>query len=282
MVAVGGGHGLAVTLRALRLLPVAPTAVVSVADDGGSTGRLRAEGNCVAPGDLRKCLSALASDSSELASLLEHRFESGELKGHAFGNLVLMALEEREGGLLAALDEASRMLGCVGTVLPATTEVVDLVAQLADGTEIVGQSRISATRGVRGVSLRPRPEVCDRAVRAIRSAGTVVLGPGSLYTSVLAAAAVPGVAEAVTSSPGRVVYVCNLRPQLHETEGYEVADHVDALRRHGIEPDVVLVDVDGPGPVGDVAGAVVAPVRAPGALVHDPGLLARALGELMG
>jgi uncharacterized cofD-like protein len=281
VVAVGGGHGLAATLRALRLLDVHPTAVVSVADDGGSTGRLRAEADRTAPGDLRKCLSALATRPELLAELMEHRFESGELEGHSFGNLLLTALEEREGGVLAALEAASELLGCVGTVLPSTTDVVELVARRRDGTELVGQSEISATPGIRSVWLRPRPAACGEAVSAIGTADMVVLGPGSLYTSVLAAAVVPGILEAIGSTAATVVYVCNLRPQQHETDGYGPADHVDALQRHGLRPGVVLVDPACMGAPEGVEGVREMPLARPNGRVHAPELLATALADVL-
>jgi uncharacterized cofD-like protein len=281
VVAVGGGHGLAATLRALRLLPVHPTAVVSVADDGGSSGRLRAESERVAPGDLRKCLTALASGPEQLVGLMEHRFEAGELKGHSFGNLLLAALEESGGDLLHALDVASSLLGCDGRVLPATTDVVELVAELEDGSEMVGQSEISATSGIRAVRLHPRPQGCEPATRAIESAEMVVLGPGSLYTSVLAAAVVPEISAAIERTSATVVYVCNLWPQAHETDGYDAADHVAALERHGLHPEVVLVDPACIGSPGGVPGVREVSLAGPNGRVHSPDLLAAALAAVL-
>jgi uncharacterized cofD-like protein len=217
-----------------------------------------------------------------LVELMEHRFQSGELKGHSFGNLLLTALEERGGGLLEALEAAEGLLGCVGTVLPATADVVELVARRDDGTELVGQSEICATPGLDRVWLHPRPEACEPAVRAIQSAGVVVLGPGSLYTSVLAAAVVPGILEAIASTPATVVYVCNLRPQQHETDGYRPVDHVAALARHGVQPEVVLVDPACVGASEGVEGAREAPLAGPNGRVHAPDLLAAALAPLLG
>jgi uncharacterized cofD-like protein len=213
---------------------------------------------------------------------MEHRFHSGELEGHSFGNLLLIALEEREGGLLEALEAAAQLLGCVGTVLPATTDVVELVARREDGSELVGQSEICATPGLDRVWLCPRPEACQAAVRAISTADLVVLGPGSLYTSVLAAAVVPGILAAISSTPATVVYVCNLRPQQHETDGYGPADHVAALHRHGVRPGVVLVDPASIGaPVG-VERTREVHLAGPNGLVHSPELLAAALAALLG
>lgn len=281
VVAIGGGHGLAATLAALRRVPVAPTAVVSVADDGGSTGRLRADSERVAPGDLRKCLKALASESTPLTRVMEHRFESGELKGHSFGNLLLAAMEESEGGLLQALDATARLLGCVGEVLPATSDVVDLVAELAGGAEVAGQSEISGTSGVRTVSLRPRPVACERAVEAILKAEMVVLGPGSLYTSVLAAAVVPGILGAIQATPATVVYICNLRPQAGETEGYSADDHLRALQRHGLDPEVVLLDPEHMMSASRTPGIVEVALADASGFAHDPALLAGALSRLL-
>jgi uncharacterized cofD-like protein len=281
VVAVGGGHGLAATLGALRRLPVGITAVVSVADDGGSTGRLRADRDRVAPGDLRKCLVALAGEPSPLSRLMEHRFEFGEMEGHSFGNLLLAAMEESEGDLLVALDGVAAMLGAVGRVVPATTDVVELVAELDDGGEVAGQAGIVLTPGIARVRLEPEPKACPRALDAIEQADLLVLGPGSLFTSVLAAAVVPGIAEAVAESPAQVVYVCNLAPQPRETEGYSVADHVAALGRHGLFPDVVLHDPGRIGGAEGVAGAVAADLAGPSGRAHDRGRLAEALSRFV-
>ncbi len=282
VVAIGGGHGLATTLRALRRLTVWPVAVVSVADDGGSTGRLRSDAQRVAPGDIRKCLGALAGVGGPLPGLLEHRFASGELEGHAFGNLLLAALEESEGDLMAALEVASELLDARGTVLPATRAVVDLMAELADGSTVEGQVAISRSRGLQRVWLRPEPTAPPEVIAAMETARAIVLGPGSLYTSVLAAAVVPGVADAVAGSDAAVAYVCNLHPQDHETEGYGVADHLEAIARHGVYPDMVLYDPDQIGGAEGVAGAVPVELARPGGRAHDPGLLADALATQLG
>ena len=281
VVAIGGGHGLSVSLAALRRLPVHPVAVVAVADDGGSTGRLRSDSERVAPGDLRKCLVALAGRQDALTQVMEHRFASGELQGHAFGNLLLAALEESEGDLMAALGVVSDLLEVRGTVLPATVEVVDLVAELSDGETVVGQVAISASEAIERVHLDPEPRAPDAVVEAIRGADAVVLGPGSLYTSVLAAAAVPGIAEALGELDAPLVYVCNLRPQRSETAGYDVAAHVEALARHGIHPDVVLHDPAEIGGADQVVNATPVPLARPDRLAHDPALLAEAFGELV-
>jgi uncharacterized cofD-like protein len=283
VVAVGGGHGTAVTLRAARQYASAITAVVSVADDGGSSGRLREFLDVVALGDLRKCLVALAAEDSLLAGTFEHRFAEEELAGHALGNLVLAGLAEAAGDLVAGVDEAARLLGAVGRVLPATTERVVLKAEAGDG-EVAGQVAVAASHRIRRVSLVPgdaRPP--GEALAALGGADQIVVGPGSLFTSVLAAVAVPGIAEAIAAAPGQRVLVCNLRPQVPETEGFDVADHVHALAEHGVIVDVVLCDTEAGMPRGTVRGPEVVdrPLAGPNRLVHDPARLAVALSDLL-
>lgn len=282
VVALGGGHGLAATLRAARTYAGDITAVVSVADDGGSTGRLRAEADRPAPGDLRKCLVALADESSLLARAMEHRFTDGDIEGHAFGNLLIVALAETGGDLVAALDEIGRIVGAVGRVLPSTPRGVVLQGEVRSGATVQGQVAVGSSRGVATVAVAP-PDVpvCMEAVEAIVQADQIVLGPGSLFTSVLAATAVPGIRDALRAASGRLVYVCNLHPQLPETEGFGVVDHVEALQRHGIEPDVVLYDPDTIGSAEGVVHAVAAQLTRPAGRAHDPALLGKALEALV-
>ncbi|MHB1137627.1 MAG: gluconeogenesis factor YvcK family protein [Microthrixaceae bacterium] len=281
VVAIGGGHGLAATLRATRTYAGDITAVVSVADDGGSTGRLRAAQERPAPGDLRKCLVALADESSLLARALEHRFGSGELDGHAFGNLMIVALAETDGDLVAALDELGSLLQTAGRVLPTTTDSVELQASRRSGDVVDGQVAVGASTELSTVRLVPEhAPACAEAVRAIRSADQIVLGPGSLFTSVLAATAVDGIRVAVAESDAQFVYVCNLRPQPPETADYGVAEHVAALARHGLEPDVVLYDPDAIGGAEGVGAAVPGVLARPNGLAHDPVLLGKALESI--
>jgi len=282
VVAIGGGHGLAATLRAVRTYTDRITAVVSVADDGGSTGRLRAADDRPAPGDLRKCLVALAGEDSPLARSMEHRFTSGELEGHAFGNLMIVAMAETDGDLVGALDEIGRLLGVVGRVLPATSEVVQLRAAATSGEQVAGQVAVGARSDVCTVAVSPPDAAaCPAAVEAILAADQIVLGPGSLYTSVLAATAVPGIRDAVRASSAQLVYACNLRPQHSETTGYDVAAHVAALRRHGLVADTVLYDPHTMGEVEGVAGAVPVALARSSGLAHDPELLGTALAGLL-
>jgi uncharacterized cofD-like protein len=288
VVAVGGGHGLAASLRAARSYAGKITGVVSVADDGGSSGRLRRDFGIIPPGDLRKCLIALSDETSVPAQLLaaafEHRFESDELTGHAMGNLLIAALAATTGSLQEALDEAGRLLGCAGRVVPASTEPIQLKAE-ADSGEIRGQTAVMHTSGIHHVWAIPADVAASpEAIEAIAEADQVVIGPGSLYTSVLAALAVPEITEAISKCPGRRVYVANLKPQRAETTGYDVAAHVAGLLEHGVPVDVVLADSSSL-PLGDLGSLGIEVVETKLAktngLAHDPGRLSGALAALV-
>jgi uncharacterized cofD-like protein len=281
VVALGGGHGLAATLRAVRTYADEVTAIVSVADDGGSSGRLREAFGIPAPGDVRRCLVALGQPDSLWGRAFEYRFEAGELEGHALGNLLITGLAAATGDFATALREAGRLVGAVGRVLPATAGPVTLKAEVA-GHEVVGQVRVQDADGPKShVSFVP-PDAAPplEAVAAIQEADQVILGPGSLYTSVLAAAAVPALRRALAERSGGRVYVCNLRPQLPETAGFDAADHIDALRHHGIVVDMVIHD-----PAGMPAGHLDLPVlqaavARPNGAAHDANLLGAVLGRL--
>ena len=280
VVAIGGGHGLAATLRAVTRYARDVTAIVSVADDGGSSGRLRQAFGIPAPGDLRRCLVALAEEGSPWAEALEHRFVSGELEGHALGNLMIAGLAETTGDFVAALDELGRLLGASGRVLPATTEPVVLKAEVGD-SQVEGQVAVSNAGRITSVSLVPSdPPAPAAALEAIAAAEQVVIGPGSLFTSILAAAAVPALREALAITPGRKVYVANLREQVPETSGYDVAAHLDAMLAHGLEVDVVVA-CTGALPVGDVRVPVIeADVADADLVAHDPVRLGEVLAPL--
>ena len=268
VVALGGGHGLAASLAAARSYASELTAIVSVADDGGSSGRLREAFDIPAPGDLRRCLVALSESGSAWAQVFEHRFDAGELRGHALGNLIIAGLLDATGDMTVALEEAGRVLGATGRVLPATTSPVVLKAEGKAG-EIEGQVNVQETGDIRSVSLVP-PDAAPppAALAAIADADQVLIGPGSLYTSVLAVAVVPAINDALTSTKAQKVYIANLRPQLPETAGYTLDDHIQALGRHGVEVDVVVHD---PARLARADGAG-----------HDPARLAEALRELIG
>jgi uncharacterized cofD-like protein len=252
-VAIGGGHGLARSLEALATVCEAVTAVVTVADDGGSSGRLRRDLGVLPPGDLRMALSALATDD-ELARLLQYRFDRGELRGHSLGNLVLVALQDiAEGDVVRALRWLGRFLGVPGRVVPCTTTPVTLHAETMAGP-VVGQVAVAATPRLRQVWLEPddggaSPVATPEALEAIAAADLIVLGPGSLYTSLLPNLLVPGIHEAVAAAAAPVVLVANLREQPGETEGMSLQDHLDAFDLHvpGLHLDV-LVAHDGPPP----------------------------------
>ncbi|MBW4029529.1 MAG: YvcK family protein [Acidobacteria bacterium] len=241
-VAIGGGHGTAVTLRALRGIDDDVTGIVTVGDDGGSTGRLRAMLNVAAVGDLRKCLGALADPHHPLTQAFEHRFTVGELAGHTVGNLFLVGLIDATGDLEASVDAAAQALGVTGTIVPASRQGVVLLASHDRGVTR-GQTAVARTPDIHLLSLDPpSPPAPSRALRALEEADVIVIGPGSLYTSVLAACVVPAINRALALSRARKIYVANLRPEDPETLNFTLQDHVDALRAHGVEPTDVLVD----------------------------------------
>ena len=279
---MGGGHGLAATLSAVRRYTDQVTAVVSVADDGGSSGRLRQLLGVLPPGDLRKCMVALAEPESILAVAFARRFSEEELAGHSLGNLVLAGLIDAAGDPIAGIDEACRLLGVRGRILPATTDSVVLKAD-ADSGQVAGQVAVMETGGIRHISLVPEgPAAPAAAVEALAAADQIILGPGSLFTSTLAAAAVPGIRDAIRLSSAMTVYVCNLHPELPETADYDVSMHLDALAGHGIEVDVAVYDPAGL-PLGRPSCRVLeAPLARPNGLAHDPVKLASALSGLVG
>lgn len=245
--ALGGGTGLASLLRGLKRRAVEPTAIVTVTDDGGSSGRLRRELGMPPPGDIRSCLVALAEDESLMGRLFEHRFEGGELTGHPFGNLFLAALTQVTESFDTAIEECSRVLKVSGRVLPSTLTDVRLWGEKEAGERLVGETRIAGARGpCRRVWLEPEPAGYEKAVQAIESADLVVLGPGSLFTSVLPHLAVPELADAVARAPGIRVYVCNVMTQPGETDGFDAVDHVDAILRGGPAALDAVVVHDGP------------------------------------
>ena len=283
VVAVGGGHGLARSLGAIASYARSVTAVVSVADDGGSSGRLRESFSMPAPGDIRRCLLALTPRPSKLADALEHRFDSGELEGHAFGNVFLAALTATTGDFVEAVRYLGELLGAVGTVLPAAVAPVELMA-ICSGMPVIGQAKIMSSGNVTSVSLLPPNVAAPAAVlEAIAGAEQIVVGPGSLYTSVLAALAPVGITDAIARSRARRVYVANLREQVPETKGYDVAAHVQALLVHGIQPDVVLCDTGEIelGAVPDGIEVVDTKLTARQPAMHDESLLGAALSRLV-
>lgn len=294
-VAIGGGHGLSRCLQALTRVVDHVTAVVTTADDGGSSGRLRRELGVIPPGDLRMALAAL-SPRRDLARLIQYRFGDGELEGHSLGNLLIVATADLNGGdIVAALDYVATVLDARGRVLPCTTVPVQLAASV-EGGEVTGQVTVARSSRIEEVRLEPQdPPATPEAVEAIRGADLVVLGPGSLFTSVIPNLLVPGIAEAVRATARPVVHVANLREQPGETEGLDLAAHLRALSDH--VPDLTLSALlahDGPTTMIDGV-ALEADPRAVGTFAkevvtadlvdprggHDPGKLAVALGRIL-
>ena len=238
IVAIGGGTGLSVLLRGLKGAAVDVTAVVTVGDDGGSSGRLRSELGLLPPGDFRTCIAALADDEALMTQVLQYRFGDGSLGGHALGNLLLVAMASITGSFERAVLEMARVLNIRGRIMPSTLESVAVCAEVepccdGDGRArtVRGESKVGeAGRPIRRVFLEPgAPPAYPGAVSAILKADLIVLGPGSLYTSVLPNLLVPGVREAVRASGALKLYVCNVAVQVGETEGYSVEQHAQAI-----------------------------------------------------
>jgi len=300
IVAIGGGTGLSTLLRGLKEYTDHLTAIVTVADDGGSSGRLRREMGILPPGDFRQCIAALAEAEPLMSQLLQYRFGNGDLGGHSFGNLFLAAMAEITGSFEEGLEQSSRVLAVRGRVLPSTLENVVLSAELENATLVRGESQVPRSNaGIRRVFIHPADAPAyPEAVSAILKADLVLIGPGSLYTSVMPNLLVRGLLEALHTTPAPVVYICNVATQPGETDGYGVAEHVEALIRHVGEDLLDLVLADGIEPPRfpaewkampvwtterQVAGLPVVrrDLRSPERPTrHDPAKLARAIVEL--
>lgn len=259
-VAIGGGTGLPIVLKCLLDGGFDTSAVVTVADDGGSSGRLRRELGILPPGDIRNCLVALAAPDNDLAKVFQYRFPRGKgLAGHAIGNLIIAALADLEGGFAEAVEAASRLLGARGRVFPSTLADVALRAEDRFGRSVSGQARVAQTQGpIARVHLDP-PDVegYPPALAAIRGADLVVIGPGSLFTSVIPNFLVAGVVDALRESSATVTYVCNVASPYGETAGMDAADHLEALLDHGLEGLVDVVVLDSPEPGSGRSGVPV-------------------------
>jgi len=241
VVAIGGGTGLPVVLTALRRHLAASdriTAIVTAADDGGSSGALRKEYGVLPPGDIRNCLLALARVPPEVSAALQYRFDDGDTQ-HPVGNLLLAALDMVATDGLTAIKLAAELLGVDDLVLPSTTERVHLVADLADGSSVYGESSIPRSGApIKRVRIDPATAVATPMVlEALREADAMILGPGSIYTSLLATLVVHGVAAALTTSPAVRIFVCNAMTEPGETDGYGIAEHLQALAAHGLPCD---------------------------------------------
>ena len=287
-VVIGGGHGLSAVLCALRDRSTAVTAIVTVADNGGSSGELRRRRDSPAVGDLRRALISLADEDVGLARALARSVSIDRLGTHPLGNLILSALAETLGDVELASAWLGKQLGISGQVLPVSNESVTLLAEARDvviyGERAIGMAQLRIGR----VRFSPqRPSVPAATLQAIERADLVLLGPGSLFTSVLAAAAVPDVVAALARSAARVVWICNLEPEAIETAGMSACDHLEALRAHGVRIDTVLYDSAAelrfePGQLdGQGLEAMPRPILSARPGVHDPVLLGAALGELL-
>ncbi len=259
IVALGGGTGLSTLLRGLRDLSAALeeedplcggldlAAIVTVTDDGGSSGRLRRDFDILAPGDIRNCMVALAEDEALLSRLFQYRFKQGEgLEGHSFGNLFLTALTDVTGDFHQAIQLSSEVLAIRGRIFPSTLANVRLEAVMSNGRSMLGETRITGSpESIRRIRLRPRRcEPVEEALQAIEQADLITLGPGSLYTSVIPNLLVDGVCEALSASKAHKVYICNLMSEPGETDNYTASDHLQAVLDHSREGivDAILVN----------------------------------------
>jgi uncharacterized cofD-like protein len=246
IVVVGGGTGLSTLLRGLKDYSSNITAIVTVADDGGSSGRLRREIGVLPPGDIRNCIAALADEEELLTELFQYRFEAGSgLIGHSFGNLFLTAMSEITGDLEQAVAASSKVLAISGKVLPSTLTDVSLWAEMEDGRLIEGESNIPQAGGkIKTIGCMPaNPPALPAAVTAIQEAEYIIIGPGSLYTSIIPNLLVPDIRDAIAKADVPRIYVCNIMTQPGETEGFSVGDHIREIDRIGKEKlfDAVLV-----------------------------------------
>lgn len=299
VVAFGGGHGLAQALTAARRYAGRLTAVVNVSDDGGSSGRLAPALDIPPPGDIRRCLIALTPDDSPWRELFEYRYDDSDVAGHSLGNLLLAALADLRGDFEQALIAAEKMLRTTGSVIPASRRRLLLEATV-DGETVQGQVAIALSRGhISELRLVPDDtEAPPRAIAAIEQADQILLGPGSLYTSILATVLVPGIVEAINRSQARLVYVMNLTTQDGETLGMDAMDHIHALTEvSGMRTPTDIVansaPIDPPEPLEEMkvqpdllrttgANVVMADMAAPGSsVVHDPARLAGVLCRLV-
>ena len=235
IVAVGGGTGLSTMLKGLKKITNNITAIVTVGDDGGSSGRLREEMGVLPPGDIRNCIAALADDEDIVTKLFQYRFKTGEgLEGHSFGNLFITAMSNICGDMISAIKESSKVLLIRGRVLPATTDDMRLVAKMEDGSIVKGESHIPEV-GKKIIELSCEPKNCrpsQDVIEAINNADLIVLGPGSLYTSITPNLLVKEISEAILNSKAKKIYVCNVMTQPGETDNYSAADHAEVLFKH--------------------------------------------------
>jgi len=233
---IGGGTGLSNILRGLKYYPLKINAIVTVSDDGGSSGRLSEELGVLPPGDIRNCLVALADEESLMAKLFQYRFSNGELKGHSFGNLFLVAMSSILGDFLLGIKETSKVLAIRGQVLPSTLTRVRLKATFEDGNEIIGETSISSykkskIKKIELIPLNPNDKIyaTPEAIKTLKESDLIIIGPGSLYTSILPNLILEEIKETLKKSKGFKIYVCNVMTQPGETTGYKSSDHIKAI-----------------------------------------------------
>jgi len=244
IVGIGGGTGLSTLLRALRTKPVDLTAVITVADNGGSSGRLRKEYGILPPGDFRNCLVALSDAEPLLKELFQYRFESNsELNGHSFGNLFIMAMEKVTGSFDKAIKESSKVLNVTGQLIPSTFEQVNLVAKLKDGSIVEGESEITnSNSSIIDIKLNPNNVTpSSQALKAIKDSDVIIIGPGSLYTSIIPNLLVPEIIEEINNTKNPVIYVCNIATQLGETTNYDAISHLKSIKKFA--PDLKISSI---------------------------------------
>jgi uncharacterized cofD-like protein len=246
VVVIGGGSGLATLLRGIRDYPFDITAIVTMTDNGSSTGRLRKDLGILPPGDIRKCIAALSKDESKLIDLFEYRFEKGKgLSGHSLGNLLISALEDLTGSFEGAVEQISQMLSINGNVYPATLEDVDLCAEFDDGKTVVGESQITKYgygSRIKKIFLTHKAKTNKRALNSIKEADLVLIGPGSLYTSVIPNFLLEKIRDAVKSSKAFKIYICNVSTERGETDGFRLSNHINVLKSYGVDLDAVITN----------------------------------------
>ena len=234
VVTIGGGTGLSVLLRGLKKYPLDITAVVTVADDGGSSGKIRSDMNIPSPGDIRNVIAALSDVEPYLEKMFQYRFDSGEIKGHPVGNLMIAAMTDIHGDFSTAVKVMSRILNVRGTVLPTTNDIATLNAVLSTGEIIRGESSITEAGGVIDhVYITPsRVKPNEDVLKAIEQADYIIMGPGSLYTSIIPNLVISQVSDKIRESKAKKIYVCNVMTQHGETDNYTVSDHIIAINKH--------------------------------------------------
>lgn len=301
VVVIGGGSGLATLLRGLRRYPLDITAIVTMTDDGASSGRLRRDFNLLPPGDIRKCIAALSENETALTELFQYRFKHGlGLSGHSLGNLLIMAMKDMTGNFELAIEEISSLLNIRGTVLPATLEDVNLVADFGGGKKVIGESNITKygySHKIHKVALTKRVKTNPKAIEAIKNADLVIVGPGSLYTSIIPNFLQRKLRESVVESGIPKLYICNVSTERGETAEFTLSDHVRELTKYCCRPEMVLANskpmVAGARdkhvvPVSNDANGVEADaviladvVREDNPLYHDSGKLAAVVWEIL-